>query len=237
VPNYNPTLFPEIPANNPRITQANTTLSLPAAGGGLTNPMSSEVYCYDALANRTDVFEYGYEAALAAAPGSYCANGSTTDVPTGWLRHTHRTLLGVNPATGVDYRLTAGVYLPRLPQEERTDAAGNAQIARTQYFYDEAALTPRSNASGWSDPGRASRGNLTRISRWLDTTNTYLDTRHTYDTLGNAVDDIDARSYTAAHYDYSDCFGPDVNHCGTGATTLGSNSGRLDTCRRIRTTG
>jgi YD repeat-containing protein len=114
-----------------------------------------------------------------------------------------------------DYALSANqAYRDRqliaLPTASRVkDSAGNV-IAQSSMRYDEAAypLIGLGSITGWSDPGTTARGNITTVSRWLNTTNTYLQTHAQYDSAGNARNSWDANGNVssvdyAAAYQYA----------------------------------
>src|SRR5205085_5018683 len=60
------------------------------------------------------------------------------------------------------------------------------------------------------DPSTTYRGNVTTMSHWLDTTNSYLSTHVAYDQAGNAVSATDALGNTATT-SYADSFSDNVN--------------------------
>ncbi|NDQ55551.1 MAG: RHS repeat protein [Acidipila sp.] len=79
--------------------------------------------------------------------------------------------------------------------------------AQTTYAYDGSALTQTSGAPN-HDYTKFSytnlvRGNLTQLSRWLNTTNTWLNTTNTYDDLGNLLSSTDPGTHTT-RFSYSD---------------------------------
>src|SRR5262249_27232343 len=79
------------------------------------------------------------------------------------------------------------------------DGSGN-RVAETDYTYDEPAyLTASGISTQHFAPPCPVRGNLTTVSRWLNTTNTWI-TSHTnwYDT-GEAYQQIDPLGHTTTH--------------------------------------
>lgn len=180
------------PPNDPRITQTDTTLTD-------TNQVTRQSFSYDQYNNKTDVSEYDYG---VGAPGSL-------------LRRTHTDYLTTHPANGADYTATS-IHLRSLPLAQTVSDGAGTQRARTTYEYDNytgdanhAALTGRPGISGLDPAFSASyltRGNVTAISRWLNTTGSDVATYQQYDIAGNVVKSIDARGF-AATFDFSDRFG------------------------------
>jgi YD repeat-containing protein len=88
------------------------------------------------------------------------------------------------------------------------DGSGN-QVALTKYGYDETAVTPTSGVPSHVTI-TGSRGNTTTISRWLNTTNTYLATTKTYDDTGNVLIVKDPKGNPTT-FGYADNFSDGVN--------------------------
>jgi YD repeat-containing protein len=179
------------------------------------NATSAKVYLYDqdkvstALLthynNLTDVYEYGYGAAPALNASCYTA----TNIPGGYYRHTNSTYR----TNGYD--TSPNVHLLSLLQESVVSVLSGASevpVGDTRYYYDEGGWTPRPGAStgreglpaatDYDVPDAILRGNLTRVSRKLDTTGEWIDTSQTFDALGNVVSITDANNQTTQlHYD------------------------------------
>jgi RHS repeat-associated protein len=124
------------------------------------------------------------------------------------------------------------VHLRNLPTQSQVFDAGGTEKARTTYEYDNhagdtnhAALTLRPSISGLCDgstqncpnnpnftsTAHTTRGNATKVSRWLNTTGAILSSYILYDVAGNVVKTIDARGH-ATNLSYTDGFGgPDGN--------------------------
>jgi len=81
------------------------------------------------------------------------------------------------------------------------DAAGN-RVAETDYVYDEAAYlttpTPAVTTQHVSPP-HGVRGNQTTISRWLNTTSSFISSHTNWYDTGEAYQSIDALGHTTTH--------------------------------------
>lgn len=98
-----------------------------------------------------------------------------------------------------DYLTDVSTYRDRnllsLPTAMRVKGRVGGQmqlVSQTEMRYDETSLHPCGTTVGWSNPSTQVRGNPTKVRRWLDTGNTWVETRTEYDQCGNAVKDIDA---------------------------------------------
>jgi RHS repeat-associated protein len=166
------------PIRDPRVTKE-VEMLLDTGGDALAATVS---YQYDSDLNVTAASRYAY----AATSPTTAQTGGIESIPQGALLRTEET----------DYLTADQNYRARnltsLPTATRVrDAAGNV-VAQSQMFYDETPLISYGTVTGWSDPATTVRGNLTRTSRWLDTTNTWVETRAEYDQCGNPVKTIDA---------------------------------------------
>jgi RHS repeat-associated protein len=88
------------------------------------------------------------------------------------------------------------------------DGSGN-QKAKTTLGYDETTATPTSGVPQHVAV-TGSRGNLTSMGRWLDTTGTTLATTMTYEDTGNLLTSIDPGGH-ATQFSYTDNFTDAVN--------------------------
>lgn len=84
------------------------------------------------------------------------------------------------------------------------DGAGNI-AAQSSISYDQTSLTNPGSVASWSDPQTTYRGNATTTSRWLNTTNSYLQTHASYDQFGNVRTMTDARGDQSS-VDYSSAY-------------------------------
>jgi len=200
---------PDEPPNDTRLTDATTTLA-----DVTPNLVTLQTFAYDQYNNRTDSWEYDF---APDAPPSHP------------VRHTRTTYLVVNPVNATDYTVfdinspTDSIHLRSLPKDQfvyainqSTGADIQPAASQTTFEYDKydsstnhAALVPRSDISGHDSSfstSRTTRGNSTEVSRWLDTTSTWITINQQYDIAGNIVRKIDARGY-ATIIDFSDRFG------------------------------
>jgi RHS repeat-associated protein len=132
------------------------------------------------------------------APGSLLKRTTYTYL------HTDTT---VNPNVNRAQYLALNIA-DRPTSEIVRDGSGNI-ISQTKYYYDEGTLTSTSNVVQHDYTNYSAsftlRGNLTRVSRWLNTTGTWLDTVYTYDDLGNRKTSKDPNGHFT-YYDYTDRF-------------------------------
>src|SRR5439155_17462600 len=124
--------------------------------------------------------------------------------------------------TRIDYEtgsayVGSDVHIRNLPTQESLFDRGGTERSRTTYEYDNyasdgnrAPLLERSDAtaldSAFALTTYTTRGNLTRLGRWLDTTNTSIYSYRQYDVAANVVRSIDGRGY-ATTSEYNDRFG------------------------------
>ena len=183
------------PPNDPRITQTLTTLVD-------TNQVAKKTFSYsaDLYNNQTDVHEYDYG---AGAPPAY---------PT---RHSHTDFLSTNVVNGLsyNYQTDTSIHLRSLPSRKKIYTVNTSTGAETLasdvvFTYDQAALTDRPGIVGM-DPAFTSsygpRGNVTRLSSWLDTSGGWINTDLQYDVAGSIVKNTDARGYVT-QMDYSSAY-------------------------------
>lgn len=165
-------------------------------------------YVYDGLNNPTEVAEYDYGGSLE--------------------RRTVKTYSAGELVGGVNYAEDS-VRLLRLPLRESVYDSAGAEQARTIYEYDlyagdgnRAPLEPYANATitGRAAAGygaeHSTRGNPTRVARWLKSEDAYVYTYTRYDILGNAVSVKDPRGNVST-VGYRDDFG-DGSSPGAGGT-------------------
>jgi YD repeat-containing protein len=150
---------------------------------------------FDQYNNPTDTWEYDYGSGAAPAYA---------------VRHTHIDYLTTNPVNSIDYTSQSGAHvrnLPRAQQAYSVNPQNGAEtlVAQSETRYDEYSLTNYGSVTGWSDPGTAARGLATTSRRWVDTSNTWLESHASYDQVGNAVSATDARGITS-YVSYADSY-------------------------------
>lgn len=209
------------PTMNPRRVETVTTLmdSIPNKKAKQTaiNPVTGAI-AFDQYNNQTDFWETDYG---DNAPGL-------------WLRHTHTDYLTTNSVNGKSYDILADngdpsnpniantVHIRRLAKEQLvysvnpSTGADGSTIAHSKFYYDQWALYPYSDISKLDNAYNpiinpatyvVARGNLTRVSRWLDLpSSTWLNADVEYDVAGNIKRSIDGRG-NATTFSYADCFG------------------------------
>jgi YD repeat-containing protein len=149
------------------------------------NLVSDQKYYYDQYNNQTAEEEFDY--------------GSSSP-PTFPTRRTETDYVTTGESNGIDYTAT-NVHLRSLPREQRVYSVNPAtgaltQAASTHFYYDESSLTPRTGMVGWEAPATAARGNLTSITKWLDTGSS-ITTSQQYDIAGHVVQTTDALGNTS----------------------------------------
>jgi RHS repeat-associated protein len=116
-------------------------------------------------------------AAISAMPQPSTAVRTTeTDYLDGNANYRDRNLIGLVSAT-------------------RIRDVTSTIVAQSSLSYDEAAfpLLTYGTVTSWSDPGTNVRGNVTTASRWLKSTNTWLQTHSQFDQCGSLRKTWDAR--------------------------------------------
>ena len=100
--------------------------------------------------------------------------------------------------------------LVALPSSTRI-LQGTTAVAQSAIRYDETGVDPCPNIINWTDPGSGTpRGNVTTVSHWLDTNNSWIESHVSYDQAGNAVTRTDALGNVATA-SYVDSFSDNVN--------------------------
>lgn len=190
------------PALDPRVVTTTTTVE--PSGANLVSkqtalsPVDGSVG-FDQFNNPTDTWEYDY------GPGA---------APTYAVHHTHTDFLTTNAINGIDYTSQSGAHIRNLPRASQTYAVNpqtgaETLVAQSEVRYDEYGLAGYGSVAGWTDPSTAARGNATTTRRWLDTSNTWLESHASYDQVGNAVSATDPRGITS-YVSYADSFSDGV---------------------------
>jgi RHS repeat-associated protein len=209
------------PPNNPIITDVITTLT-----DVTPNLVSRQHYEYNQFFNPSLVEEYDF--------------GSST--PGIKIRTTETTYEEGSNYANPNGVTTTNPNLRSLPTMV-TIKDGNATIkAQTTFEYDNytattyhTALAARASICGldssYVNPttGASRRGNITKVSRWLDTTGLTLNSYSQYDVAGNVIKIIDPRSTAlniiATTFSFSDNYGApdDEAQQNTPPTELGTS--------------
>ena len=181
----------DAPPNDPRITSTETRLADTSP-----NKVSKRTFSYsnDLFNNQVAVEEYDFG---SGSPPAFPVRRSETDYIT------------ANAYTKKE------IHLISLPTEQRVYALDSngakiePPVAKTQFFYDELALTPRSSIVGIdSTLTSLNRGNLTTTTRWVDGIG--LSTGRQYDVAGNVVSVTDPMGRTTT-IEYADSFFDSIN--------------------------
>jgi len=201
---------------NCRVSAATTTVS------DTPSPLTSQVqYQYDASLSGTApaqayqvlVFQ-SFTTSFGNVTKTLEYDWGTNGAPGPLLRETGVTYLTNNAANGSVNYLDPSINIVRKPvQTVVKDGAGNI-LGQAQYEYDGSTLATTSGApqhdySNFPASYRV-RGNLTKESRWLNTTGTWLATVNTYNDLGNRPTTTDPGGHTTS-FDYTDNFTDGVN--------------------------
>jgi len=168
--------------SNPNLQAVTTTMG---------TQVSKKTYTYDTYNNVTEQDDYDWGLS-AAGPR---------------LRYVVRTYLATTPYT------TAHILDRLLTEKTYTDSG--TLIAETDYEYDNYAapntlVTRGGTVPDWIDPGTTTRGNVTAIKKWLNTTSSWLNTVNQYDNLGNTVTSTDPAGH-ATSIDFTDRFSDSVS--------------------------
>jgi len=176
---------------NPRVTKDVDIIFDTVGGGNALAKTTTMGYDGDLNVTATTESAYAEVDPYTAQTGGLTLQGQTylITLPSGQVMRTSET----------DYALSGnGAYHDRqliaLPTASRVkDSAGNV-IAQSSMSYDEPAypLIGLGSITGWSDPATTTRGNVTTVGHWLNTTNTYLQTHAQYDSAGNVRNIYDA---------------------------------------------
>ncbi|MGH9525208.1 MAG: hypothetical protein ACRD2F_00920, partial [Terriglobales bacterium] len=80
----------------------------------------------------------------------------------------------------------AGPSICDLPSSVTTEDGNGNRVAETEYAYDQWTPSPRSGLYG-KDYSSGNHGNVTTESRWVSTTDSFLNTTFTYDDAGQLL--------------------------------------------------
>ncbi|MFY9553322.1 MAG: RHS repeat-associated core domain-containing protein [Blastocatellia bacterium] len=184
-----PTAGGEASAMRDQRVSKQVEIVLDTGGDALTKKTT---YQYDQDLNVISVTEFDF---VSVAKATAETAGISTFASGSQMRKVETTYLvndsAITSSVRAAYRARQLIALPTLAV---TKNSANSRVAEVQMVYDEAAypLLSYSSVPGWVDPGTTNRGNVTTTRRWLDTTNTYIETHVQYDKLGNPRNSWDA---------------------------------------------
>ncbi|MCU1267735.1 MAG: repeat-associated core domain protein, partial [Acidobacteria bacterium] len=92
-----------------------------------------------------------------------------------------------------------------LTTSTRVRDGDNNIVTQSTLSYDQTSLMNPGSVASWIDPQTAYRGNPTTMSRWLNTTSTYLQTLTSFDQFGNVRTMTDAKGNQSS-VDYSSTY-------------------------------
>jgi RHS repeat-associated protein len=171
---------------DPRVTKQ-AQLLFDTTGSPLSAITTME---YDADINVTTTKFHDYATVNSGTAHSININDITAGT---LLRSVGTTYLVNDPGIALEvqeaYRARNLVGLPTLVRMHEGDVTGPV-AAQTRMKYDETALASNPGVTNWTNPG-AERGNLTTGGSWLDTSDTWIESKTEYDACGNAVKSID----------------------------------------------
>jgi RHS repeat-associated protein len=168
--------------NNTLSSQLTTAYETTCATGPCTlyNPTSVAEYDFGATTpTRTTTYTYLHDIGSASVPAATYAALNIVDKP-----------------------ILVSVY---------TGSNTTTPVSQTKYEYDNytAGITSTNNAASQHSSSfnstYLSRGNVTAISKWLNTTNSWLTTRYQYDDLGNRLSSTDPAQHTTT-FSYADAW-------------------------------
>jgi hypothetical protein len=109
-------------------------------------------------------------------PSTALVRTTSTSYLTGDANYRNRNILGL-PVTATVYNGSGGM------------------VAQSMTSYDESSypLYNYGAITGWIDPGTTIRGNASTVSRWLDTTNSNIQSHIQYDQAGSPINSWDPK--------------------------------------------
>ena len=181
----------EQPANDNRVNQSRSYLE--------NGMMAKTESTYDLYNNPIEVREYDFDQSLK--------------------RRTTTSYLSWN--NGFNYQTNDSIHLLSLPETTTVYNGAGTQVAQTVNEYDvyandgnHALLTSYGTVSQHDSTNygasKLTRGNVTRIGRWLNTTGTFIYSYFRFDVLGNVVSTKDANGNVAT-VSFADDFGTGLN--------------------------
>jgi YD repeat-containing protein len=175
--------------NNPQITEILTTLEPTGA-----NNVTKQTFAYDQYNNQTNVYEFDY--GTGAAPTYPKRRAQTEYLTSNVISGNTYYYDTVNPNT-TNPDANATYHLRSLPKLQKIYAVNDSTgaetlVAQSEIKYDETALQPwYGTVQSWTDRGPA-RGNPTKVRRWLNPGNSWIELRAQFDQVGNVSKSWDA---------------------------------------------
>lgn len=180
------------------VYNASVTVTLADVSPSLT---SKQTFAYDQYNNLTDTWEYGFS--------------TDPNVAGQLIRHSHADYLTTNSINSINYT-TTDVHIRRLPKSSWVkgyDSNGQEHSYYSSYsemVYDESGyiLNDYGTVTGWSAPSTSARGNPTTAKAWLNTDNSYIQTKIQFDQTGNPRKTWDAKGNTSevAYWSYNNTY-------------------------------
>jgi RHS repeat-associated protein len=96
-------------------------------------------------------------------------------------------------------------YYGFYPSQVTTSDGNSNKVSQTTYSYDQGSLTSVSPTHSGA-PTTVARQNLTTIARWVNTSNSTINTTATYDTAGTLLSSTDPNGTTTYGHDATDTF-------------------------------
>jgi RHS repeat-associated protein len=175
---------------NARVTKRVDILLDTGTGAALATTTTME---YDVDLNLIATNHYDY----AVVDQTTAQSGALSAMPSGTLIRTEETTYLVNdssiaPATRDAYRSR---NLIGLPTSMRVKNGAGTIVAQSAINYDEMVfpLLTYGSVTSWADPATSVRGNPTTVSRWQNTTGTWLQTHTQFDQCGSLRAGWDAK--------------------------------------------
>ena len=187
-------------ARDPKVTKQVSIILDDAGSNALTATTVNRYEQASQPLNLTSTTEYGFDNSVTKTTAQTAGVDSFNPADSSAIRTTETAYLD-----NMDYNARNLVSLPILVQIKTGMPVSGQVIARSEMVYDE--LTPLLCGApvGWSDPGVAARGNVTKVKKWLNTlgavTNSaaYLSAQTQYDQCGNVRKIWDARDTTLSN--------------------------------------
>jgi RHS repeat-associated protein len=164
------------------------SLILDTGGNALASTTTTSydaTYQFTVGPDATSSSQYDY----AAVDQTTAQSGAIGSIPTGALIRTTTTS---NLTGDANYR---NRNILGLPVTSTVYNASGATVAQSTISYDESSypLYNYGSITGWIDPGTTIRGNATTVSKWLDSTNSYIQSHTQYDQAGSPINSWDPK--------------------------------------------